>query len=269
MVNMDDRAYRYLLNTLEDSERDSYEEEWFSSEERLAELESAEAALIGEYLRGALPPVTASRFERCYRSSAGRWRKVAALRGSVAEPGPSRQAPGGFWGLFRVWPRLVTAGLSAALVVTLCGAGWLAALNSRTDRKLADARRELTITQATVSAFTKATGPATILQIRLSPGMNRGDMSGRTAVPASAGLLRVLLQTTEAAGSGPFVATVSTPEGEEVFRASGLRLQAGAREVILPLPTEALRSSDYLVVLRESSGNRDVVATYTMALMRP
>ncbi len=126
----EDRIIAYLLNELNEAERERFEDECYANDEWPAEIGLAEESLVDDYLRGELTPAQRDNFAQHYLTTPAREEKLVnakALlrhaderqqRGPMVEKVSWSESWRAFWSGWRV------AFAALALVVLSVGVWW-------------------------------------------------------------------------------------------------------------------------------------------------
>jgi hypothetical protein len=234
----DPRLERYLLGDLSEDEQETFEREYFRSDETFDRLQAAEDDLIDAFAAGTLASAAAARLrERLERSPGGRARLelARALREVPrAAPVPARRA---------AW-----LSLAAVLAVGL-GTSFLTMrslrheLRGARDAGEASSRRAEDLAEELALARQANTGIASRV---LEPGGER-DPQGVAVVTLDDGVdwIRLRLRVPRQAPPPPYGATLETAEGETLATLRGLEPREGAVDVVWP----RLRPGTYVVTL--------------------
>ncbi len=140
----------YLLETLDESETVSVEEQYFTNPEFLDRLKAEEERLIEDYLSGRLVSSSKTRFEEIYLSNPSLLQKVEAKRHTVSAESPKQQ----FWKLNWNYAFASLAVVTAAILI-----GFFMV-------------PQKPVTTYEAKKETPALPPT--IQLRLSPGVSKG-----------------------------------------------------------------------------------------------
>jgi hypothetical protein len=238
---------RYLLGQLlSDDELERIEERYFTDDSYFERLIEAEDELIDRSLRGELQGLERAQFQTHFLSSARRrekWevqRAIAEFFRSSARPVPFLT---GIRRFLQSQSTLMRAGVALAAIVVAFTVGLLGWGYFSLRDKAATLRSRL------IAAETRAPTASLRSTFSLAPGLVRSGPGNVLPIgPSGAWVtLRLHLNTPEDPGRAFFVATLTTVEGEEVWRQS--RLASTGEIVEVEIPSSAITRGDYVLSL--------------------
>jgi anti-sigma factor RsiW len=244
---------QYLLgDSLPDAEVERVEELYFDDSNYLDRLAHLEDDLIDAYIDGRLSPHDRAQFETHFLASARRREKweaqqaIATFFRTSTPPAPFLTALSRFLKsqTFGVRVAMAAAGLVLAAGLGVLGAGYLRF------------QEQAGALQAHVAELERgaAREPA-IAAFLLEPGMVRSGEGNRLRVAAGTEWVVLRLELPEAAPADTaYVVTLSTPEGEELWRQGRLRPMGAKLE--LRLPGSLLSRGDYVVSVAARLGSK-------------
>lgn len=245
---------RYLLGEhLPDEDLERIEEKYFTDDTCFERLLEAEDDLIDRHLRGELAGPQRAQFESHFLSSARRrekWevqRAIAEFFRSAARPVPFLKGLTRFLQSQSTFTRALVA--MAAIVVAF-GAGLLGWGYLSLRDKAASLRSRL------ITAETRPPAGPPRLVFSLDPGALRSGPGNLLRIGPASDLVTLHLRLTMHEDPAPafFIATLTTVEGEEVWRQS--RLPSSGETVAVAIPSTALARGDYVLSLVSVTGKR-------------
>lgn len=284
----DDRAVRYLLDELPESDREDFEDEYFGDEGVYGALLAAEDDLIDRYCEGALGADQRTRFERRYLTTEeGRERVefARALKRLGAAPAGQPSAAAAITApraalRWLPWAAVLIAATAAVLFLTLqVGEARRAGEERATlqerlaqqqqrardqERRLADLGQDLARAQEQARAIGELLGADAAKGLRaaelaLRSGLRR-DASAlpRLTLSSDVGIVRLQLQL-EGAPRAAYRASLQTPEGRELWARAGLTPAAASGQPVVPftVPAAVLAPGHYVVTLGPSRDESD------------
>jgi hypothetical protein len=258
---------RYLLDELTGEERRLFEQRYFCNDQLFESVQSLETQLIRDFLQGDLPADQSRRFQAHYLQSSELREKVEFARSLVqSASGDAPLAPtirDKLLDFFRL--RTVVFGFAGSLAALAILVGvWMGLDNGRLRTTVERTESERNSTQGGIAPpkasklQESAQQTANKLNIAplafmLSPGVKRGDDSGRQriVIPAT-GVDRVLLNLnfTSFGHYTTYRIIVSSVNGNDVSKRD---LQGN--KLSIDLPTAKLPEGDYTILVKGRSGS--------------
>jgi hypothetical protein len=265
-----------------------FEAQYFTDDDLFEEMSALEDEMVDGFVRNELHGEERREFQEGYVTSPARRANVEfarALTGQVdrvAEgTGSAPSKTGAFLRAFRVAPGWVAA--AVLLLAAILGGSWVIYSNWQLNREMeqmrastADAQRrehelqgqiaeitarlhknDLPVGQGEAIPTVRPPGPD-IISLALTPGTARSSGQSRTVRLSPAVLLVELQLYLEHDDYPAYDASVQTIQGSQLWRKNGLQSHSGTggvRIVTLALPSNMLKSGDYLIQLTGPSPN--------------
>ncbi len=251
----DDELNGYLMGAMDEDARRSFEERLVSDPDLFETLAAYEDELILAYVRGELAGGKRRQFERAYRASPARWRRVEDTRNLIRALGPKRRPLTVAFSSFFASPSLLTrAALATAAAVCIAWATLATAQLFRLRAQLAH-------------KSAAAAEPAPIAMVYQPPAEIPRVLTGAPPPLRIAGSSWVILriETPMSATFAAYKAVLRPLEGVEQDNAGTLdvsRTATGTR-IDIALPTHELPGGDYIITVRGKAANaewRDIAA---------
>lgn len=303
-----DLLVRYLLGDLPESDRERLETESLADDQAWEALTAAENDLIDSYARGELSPTQRRQFEENFLNSRQKNEQLAVARmlvnpevrqsiavSPIQSSKTSRTWRAGEALLF--WSRshamrfvLASAGVVVAVAAFLALQNWrLRADLIKAGHEQAELHRQISNLQQQLSNAAEAPSSNNSLahsetaqlqlpaiSILLIPGISRhggtGNQNNRLVVPTGITSVALLLdlQRDQYPRYGVVLETV---EGTAIRRVETLKSQPGqngGRIVVVHLPSQLLRSGDYVVTLsgQRADSQMQVLDSYGLSVTR-
>jgi hypothetical protein len=271
----DQNIRRYLLGELVEAEQQRLEESLLTSDEMFEELLIVEDELVDEYVNGQLAGTERESFEQHFLSTPERVeklrfarafkRQISAATASSESPEPAtpfephassrKQWLPAF--LQSARHPVLNLSLAAALLLMVVGGSLWFMIRSQGTPEI---------------AANRAPDASHLFAVTLTPGAVRdaGEMK-RVVIPDDADVVQLRLEMV--ADEYPtYHAVLQTDDGREIFTGDRLKTEmAGNIKVVaLSFPAKLLARSDYQVKLSgtNASGNQEVVGRYYFRLVK-
>jgi hypothetical protein len=262
------RARRYLLGAVDEDERALIERDYFTNDDALDRVTTAEDDLIEDYLAGRLTPHDRWRFEHAYLAAPGHRARVDTVRrliarAAVTEATQRVRSEGRLpaWRPAVVNPVVAAVSLrwlaaAASIVLVASAAVWLWASMNRTAPTRIAAQPALSAAPAVGQP--SASAPATrAFALMVSPVGVRGAAAERTVVIPE-GAQRVTIRLGLDADTMSFATahvSVRVVGGEEVWK--GMLVVPGGEESIgsIDVAASQLTAEDYVITVQGMTGD--------------
>ncbi|MBO0857219.1 MAG: hypothetical protein J2P21_01940 [Chloracidobacterium sp.] len=294
----DERAIRYLLGDLTETEQMAVEQEYCADSEKFEVVWAAENDLVDRYARGRLPRGERELFERNYLLSPKHRDRVALARKllvvadrQTAESSPAFDRPRGR--LIDTLSALLTARILAptiAFLLLLSALSWLLIERSRLneelektltllsnqqrqEREVADQlaaereqsgklKSELDRALETIARKT----PLTFLLTPAQTSRTEGGTLRQITIPSEANLVRLRMKI-EDNSSGEFQAAIRKVGGQMVWTRRSIKTRSG--EITVDVPASKLPTEDYFLTLSATTptGETEVIK-YSFRVIR-
>jgi hypothetical protein len=251
----DDRLVRYLLgDALPDAEQTEIEERFFTDELYFDHVLAIEDDLIDSHIQGRLSDSERSRFERYFLASKRRREKWEAQR-AIASFFRSRSEPAGFvsasirfFGSLALGARLLLGISAVALLVGVSFLGW----------GYLDVRHKSGVLQFRFAALQEqAAGLPNIATFVLRSERLRSGSGTRLQMATDTRWVVLRLELPQfAIEYSTFAAGLSTADGQEIWRQTGLPRIASSVEI--NLPGSVLKHGDYVLSLSAVDRERQI-----------
>jgi hypothetical protein len=307
-TEQDERATRYLLGNLPESEEAAVEQEYFADPEKLEEVWAAENDLVDRYVRGRLSRGERELFERNYLQSPKHRERVAVARKLLEEadrqaaetgvaPRVGASAPGRLMEALNALRSPWYLAPAAASLLLLSALSWLAVERSRLNEEIEKTRASLSDQQrqereiaSQLAAEREQSGklkteidrlletisrqsslsPRSILSFLLKPAQStRTEGADQLQITIPPETDLVRLKLkVEKGDSRRFQAAIRKVGGPQVWNQGSLRPRSGA--ITVNVPANKLTVDDYILTLSAPTptGETEEINTYVFRVAR-
>jgi hypothetical protein len=305
ITEQDERATRYLLGDLPETEQMAVEQEYFADPEKFEEVWAAENELVDRYVRGRLSRGERELFERNYLQSPKHRDRVAVARKLLeaadrraAESGPApNRAPGRLMEALSALlaPRILAP--ATAFLLLLSALSWLAAERSRLNEEvqktravLSDQQRQEREVAGQLAAEREQRGklkseldrlwarisrarsmtPSSPITFLLTPSVtprSEGETLRQITIPRKADIVRFQIKI-GTKDSRRFQAAIRNVDGLQVWNQRSLKPRAGA--ITVNVPADKLAGDDYFLRLSATTptGETEEINRYSFRVIR-
>ena len=255
---------RYVLGTMDESERAELEQQYFADDEVFEELLDVEHDLIDAYVDGTLTPAERGLLEARFLSTAvGRERVAFARtlrRRMTSKRGAARQ---------RLW-----LAAAASFMLVAVATAWVIVAPRQSDERpqvasqptaVQTARKSVPAPPAAQDAPAPVAAETALITLALAPGGTRGGEAAPPLVLRNAPQWVQLDLLLEHDRYDSYTAELQDVDGGILWSASSLRAEDGA--VKAKVPAKLLPPGDYVVVLSGVRGGGPVeIHDYTFTV---
>lgn len=261
----------YLLGLLSDDQAAALEQEYFVNRSFFLKVQSAETALINDYLENRLTDLQRQRFEKLYLEVPDLRRKVEEARRLAAHSQPVRRL---------VWMNLRLS-LAVALVLVLALGIWIYHSRITKHAELAGQMHSPTKPSSAVAS------PEGVFAVYLAPGITKGTNSRPVQFeqPGAGSTLDLILELPGQTSSvertveisivkpddslglvwsspGPIKSSSAEPQQSLPTLAGSVQHNQATQTLVLSLPGSLFQPGDYLVNAAENHGGNHEIYAY-------